>query len=166
MYADDLFMIIRAILSCICELQHILDIFGQASGLVCAWEQTIASVIPAGPPPMHLWLFPWKWENDGIASKLLGAPAAQTIVVEQLEALLLDKLETRLCKLRERNLTLAARILVANTLLLSCIWYLLSVWAGQRPFLTNSRSSELLIGSCGGGGEIKGSKNHGGIATN
>lgn len=91
----------------------------------------MASVIPASPPPMHLWLLPLQWENDGIAPQLLGAPVAQTIVIEQLETILLSKLEARLCQLRERKLTLAALILVANTLLLSCIWYLLSVWAGK-----------------------------------
>lgn len=57
----------------------------------------MASAIPAGPPPLHLWLFPWIWENDGVASKLLGAPVAQIIVVEQLEELLLTKLESRHC---------------------------------------------------------------------
>lgn len=121
MYADDIYMIIRAIMCYIWELQRILDVFRRASGLVCAWEKTIASSIPTGPPPMHLWLLPWKWENDGNASKLLGAPTAQSIVVEQVEALLLAKLEACVCKLRERKLILAARILVANTLLLSCI---------------------------------------------
>lgn len=95
MYVDDLYLqVIRAILSCICELQRILDIFGQASGLVCAWEKTVASVIPVGPPPMHLWLLPWHWESDGIAFKLLGALVAQTIVVEQLEALLLQAMSS------------------------------------------------------------------------
>lgn len=99
----------------------------------------MASVIPAGPLPIALWLFPWIWENDEDASPLLGAPegapSAQMIAVEQLEALLLAKLESRLSKLRLRHMALAARIMVANTILLGCIWYLLTIWAGKKAFL-------------------------------
>lgn len=135
MFADDFYVVIRANIVYIREFQRILDVFGRASGLVCAWDKTIASAIPAGPPPMALWLFPWKWENDTHASPLLGAPVAQTIVVQQLEEMLIQKLETRLIRLRPRKLSLAARILVANTLLLGCIWYFIVFWAGERPFL-------------------------------
>lgn len=42
----------------------------------------------------------------------------------------------RLTKLRARQMALAARILVANTLLLGCIWYLITIWAGKLSFLT------------------------------
>lgn len=56
MYADDLYPVIRAILQYIMILQQILHVFGLASGLVCAWEKTVAASIPAGPPPLSLWL--------------------------------------------------------------------------------------------------------------
>lgn len=49
--------------------------------------------------------------------------------------MLLTKLENRMIKLRARQLTLAAQITIANTLLLGCIWYLITVWAGQPCFL-------------------------------
>lgn len=84
---------------------------------------------------MPLWLFPWKCENDANASPLLGAPVAQTIAVQNLENRLTLKLESRIVKLNVRKLSLAARILVANSLLLGCIWYLITVWAGKREFL-------------------------------
>lgn len=54
MYADDLAAIIRAVLKYIEEFQRLLNWFGALSGLQCAWEKTIASCIPAGPPPPML----------------------------------------------------------------------------------------------------------------
>lgn len=53
-----------------------------------------------------------------------------------LELSLLTKLDSRLTKLQTRQLALAARITVANSLLLGCLWYLIIVWAGTRNFLT------------------------------
>lgn len=59
MLADDTSMVIRAQMQYILELKRILRVFGIASGLVCAWEKMIACVIPAGPPPIELWMLPW-----------------------------------------------------------------------------------------------------------
>lgn len=134
-YADDLYMVIRACVCYILEVKRILHVFGKASGLICAWDKTVAAMIPAGPPPMPLWLFPWKWEHDAIATLLLGAPAAQTIVVQSIEHRLVTKMESKIVTLNARKLSLAARIIVANSLLLGCIWYLITVWAGERAFL-------------------------------
>lgn len=55
--------------------------------------------------------------------------------MEQVENLILSKLESCLVKMRSGRMTLAARILVANSILMGCVWYLLTVWAGQRSFL-------------------------------
>lgn len=135
MFADDTSIVIRAQLPYILELQRILRIFGIASGLVCAWEKTIASVIPEGPPPIELWMMPWQWENDKISTNLLGIPTAQTLSVARIESALVTKLDIRIEKLRVRHMTLAARIIVANSLLMGCIWYMITVWAGKRTFL-------------------------------
>lgn len=50
------------------------------------------------------------------------------------------KLEGRIRKLNERHLTLAARIVIANSLLLGCIWFMLTVWAGKNVFLKKLQS--------------------------
>lgn len=135
MYADDTTVVMRARAKYARELQAILKLFGDVSGLVCAWEQTIASVIPRGPPPLELWLFPWRWEDDEGASNSLGIPTAQTLSVERIETTLITKFQGRIDKLRERHLTLAARVVIANSLLLGCIWFMLTVWAGKKAFL-------------------------------
>lgn len=60
---------------------------------------------------------------------MLGIPTAQSLSVERIESELVSKLDGRIKKLRTRHLALAARITIANSLLLGCIWYMLTVWA-------------------------------------
>lgn len=128
-------VVIRAKAEYIKELQQILKIFGEFSGLVCAWEQSIASAIPSGPPPLEIWIFAWRWEDDACALKLLGIPTAQTLSIARIETTLITKLETQIAKLRERHLVMAARVIITNLLLLGCIWFMLTVWIGKKEFL-------------------------------
>lgn len=132
--------VIKALAIYIKEFHWILKRFGDISGLRCAWDQTIAACIPAGPPPLALCLLPWNWEDNASTSastiKLLGVPIAQTISLEWLESFMLLKLETRFLKLKARFLTLAARVTVTNGLILGCVWYLLIMWAGKDTFLS------------------------------
>lgn len=72
MYADELYLIIQAILCYILELQQILQVFGKAFGFFSAWDKTVASAIPARPLSPQLWLLPWKWEDDANASPPKG----------------------------------------------------------------------------------------------
>lgn len=135
MYADDLAAIIRDLLKYIEEFQRILNWFGTLSGLQCDWEKTVASYIPAGPPPPMLRLLPWKWENDATTSPLLGAPMAHSITQERLETTLIQKVESRIVKYQPMALSFAARVMVANCIIMGCIWYLLILWAGDERFL-------------------------------
>lgn len=70
------------------EFKRLLMWFGALSGLMCDWEKTVASYIPAGPPPLALQHLPWRWENDEAATPLLGVPMAQSIALERLESIL------------------------------------------------------------------------------
>lgn len=55
--------------------------------------------------------------------------------MQRLEELILSKMEAKLNKLRACCLTLAARIVVANGLVMGCLWFLLFMWAGNMKFL-------------------------------
>lgn len=87
-------------------------------------------------PRCSLWVLPWSWENDATASNMLGIPVAQTLSVDLVETALVTKLQSRITKLNKRHLALAARIVTANSLLLGCVWYMHTVWAGKRNFLS------------------------------
>lgn len=55
--------------------------------------------------------------------------------MDQVEQMLVEKLESRMVKLKTEQLALAAWITVANSILLGCLWYLLLIWAGKQSFL-------------------------------
>lgn len=84
---------------------------------------------------MDLWLLPWRWEDDEAASPILGIPTAQSISNVRLEETIQTKVDNKLHKIQNRQLTLAARVTVANSVLLGCVWYFLFVWSGKECFL-------------------------------
>lgn len=65
---------------------------------------------------------------------------AEWIAMQRLEELMLSKLEAKLCKLKACCLTLAARVVVANGLVMSCLWFLFIMWAGNVKFLLRLQS--------------------------
>lgn len=52
-----------------------------------------------------------------------------------METQVMATIESRLAKVRGRHLSLAARVTVANGLILSSIWYIVTLWAGDLSFL-------------------------------
>lgn len=134
MFADNLSLIIRAVMIYVVRCRQILMTFGAASGLLFLWEQTVAAFIPEGPPPMEFRPLLWKWENSTDASPLLGFPVAASFSVDLMENQVLATIDSCLAKLRGKHLALAARITVANGLILSSIWYIMVLWAGDFSF--------------------------------
>lgn len=53
-----------------------------------------------------------------------------------MEKLVHTPISTSISKLEKRQLSLVGRILAANSLILSTIWYVLTLWAGDLAFLT------------------------------
>lgn len=47
----------------------------------------------------------------------------------------METIDSRLGKMRNKHLALATRVTVANGLILSAIWYTLTLWAGEMAFL-------------------------------
>lgn len=148
MFADNLSLIIRAIMLYVVRCRQMLMTFGAVSGLQFLWEQTVAAFIPEGPPPMEFRLLPWKWEVSTDASPLLAFPVAATFSVELMETKVLATIDSCLDKLRGKHLSLAARITVANGLILSSIWYIMALWAGDFSFFqTIQRKLEAFVWS-------------------
>lgn len=54
-----------------------------------------------------------------------------------MEVVILNKVTTRIQKFWGKHLSLAACIVVANSLVLSTLWYLLTLWAGDMVFLAS-----------------------------
>lgn len=118
------------------EIKRILQVFGAASGLFCVWEQTKVAFIPEGPPPPEFYLLPWAWEETVNAMPSLGYPIAGSFSNSRMEGIVQGKLSSSIAKYRDKHLSLSARVVVANSLILSTLWYLLTLWAGDLAFLT------------------------------
>lgn len=116
-------------------VKAILDLFEEASGLRFVWEKTKAAFLPEGPPSMPFWLLPWTWEQAANVTKSLGYHVAGSFSVGQMENQVHTRITNRICKLKKHQLSLAGRITAANSLILSTIWYVLTLWARDLSFL-------------------------------
>lgn len=124
----------------------LLQTFGAVSGLQFLWEQSVAVYIPEGPIPLEFRPLPWKWEDSTNASPLLGLPVAAGFSVPLMESQVMGKIDARIDSLRGKHLALAARVTVANGLVLSSIWYILTLWAGDMGFFQKiQRKLEAFI---------------------
>ncbi|CAM6105223.1 unnamed protein product [Calypogeia fissa] len=64
MYADDIRMILQAVLRYILKCMEIFETFGKASGLYCRWKGTKAVFLSARPVPAELLALGWEREDD------------------------------------------------------------------------------------------------------
>lgn len=133
MYADDAPAILKAEMNNIMMFKDILKRFGNVSGLRFIWEKTKAVYI-GGQPSSELRSFPWTWEDLSNATKVFGFPMACEFAVDLTEALLNAKIDRCLDKMSLRQLTLAGKITVANSLILSTVWYFITLWPGDFQF--------------------------------
>lgn len=135
MYADDTNIMIKAKLHFVMAIKAILELFEMASGLCFVWEKTKAAYIPRARLP---------WPSGycrGLGKRTLMLPislAFQSPVVPLHHSWtnVHTRITTGICKLEKHQLSLAGRVLAANSLVLSTIWYILTLWAGDLAFLT------------------------------
>jgi hypothetical protein len=112
------------------KIQSIFATFGEASGLYVNWNKTKGAFILPRPLPECLDRLGWQWETNDNASKLLGFPVAQEVSLPRMQALVTEKLEAKLEASRKNPMNLVARMVVINHLLLSSVWYWLTLWPG------------------------------------
>ena len=112
---------------------NILHAFTSASGLLLNWTKSGAYWAGRNAqPPNWANQFGWTWEEGGRVSKLLGTPFGLSIATNDLDEFLIDKIRKKLSYWTTTKLSLAARRLIVNQVLLSTLWYFIGVWAGSR----------------------------------
>lgn len=67
---------------------------------------------------------------------MLGIFMAAGFSVSLMENQALSKVDACIAKMSDKHLSLAARVIVANGLILSSLWYLITLWAGDLAFFT------------------------------
>lgn len=137
LFADDLTMFLRAEMRFINHCKALFQSFGLASGLFVEWTKTKAAFISCRPLPIAFLGLGWTWETQSSASKLLGIHMAQAISEELMTDFVTSRLQQDLSRWRKRPTSLMGRVTIVNHLILSKLWYTLTVWTGSMWTLEN-----------------------------
>lgn len=146
-YADDIRLTMKASKENVLRSRTIFDTFGAASGLYCDWSKTKAVYLAPGPIQHFLADLNWTWESQETASKYLGIFMGNQISRVLANKHLLDKLNLRLDRLSKDISSLSARVVIANHLIVSMLWYTLSLWVALTS--TSNTYRALLRGLYG-----------------
>lgn len=77
----------------------------------------------------------WKWAEDGDLSKKLGVPFGLNLNTKDVDQFLYNKIAKKLDYWSRIKLSLAGRIVICNQLLLSTLWFFITVWGGSNKIL-------------------------------
>lgn len=135
-FADDTSFTVRADQGSVSSLVNILNYFSFASGLLINWSKSGAYWVSRnGLPPAWAHTFSWTWVPEGNISKLLGTPFGLSISTVDVDQFLIAKIRKKITYWTSTKLSLAARRLIVNQILMSTLWYFLGVWAGSRKII-------------------------------
>jgi len=76
-----------------------------------------------------------------VLSKLLGTPFVVSLETSDVDAFLTAKITKKLKYWTSIHLSLAARVVIVNLVMLSTLWYFFSIWGGSTNVLTSIRAS-------------------------
>lgn len=132
-YADDTSFTLLGEEESVRSLIYLLETFCLASGLVINWHKS------SGHWKFKDSLFrpPWtnllgiKWADEEEVSKLLGAPFGLSLATEDVDKFLYDKIVTKLNYWGTQKINPTDRAEVVNSVLLSTLFFFLSIWGGS-----------------------------------
>jgi hypothetical protein len=131
-YADNTTLCIVAERANVDFSMKLADDFGSLSGLYCQWKGMCATFIGADHIPDEFVDLEWKWETPGNYSKLLGLHFGKGIDGDMMASQVTAILEDRLRKSKMNPTSLAARLVIIKQLLLSSVWYFLTLWSSTE----------------------------------
>lgn len=76
---------------------------------------------------------------DNSITRFLGIPFGLSPAVADVDKFLIEKVTKKLKYWTSTHLSLAARVVVVNSVLLSTLWYFLSIWGGSKDVLRTIR---------------------------
>ena len=87
------------------------------------------------------WLagYNWRWAEEGDLSKLLGTPFGLNLNVSDVDHFVYSIVFRKLAYWSTMKLSLAGRALICNHVLLSTLWFFISVWGGSNKILNKIR---------------------------
>ncbi|KAG0605467.1 hypothetical protein M758_9G061900 [Ceratodon purpureus] len=119
----------------------LLTDFGLATGLELNRTKCALYWFGPGPPPAWLSLFGCSVAAPHSLSRLLGTPFGVSLHTGDVDAFLTAKITRKLRYWASIHLSLAGRVVIANSVMLSTLWYFLSIWGGSKTVLNSIRAS-------------------------
>ena len=111
-----------------------MDDFLDASGALINWIKSSGFWVAPGEPPVNVPSSRFTWIPKGQSIRYLGCRVGLELKAKEVAPLLL-RLRNKLIYWNKEKLSLAGRIVVANSVLLSSIWYIASTWLFSRTIM-------------------------------
>ena len=141
-YVDDLSFMVRGEKKDIDELVKLLKAFSEASGMEINWDKSCAYWFDKYTHrPEWLAGYNWKWAEEGDLSKLLGTPFGFNLNTPDVDKFLYNKISKKLDYWSTMKLSLGGRIVICNQMLLSTLWFFITVWGGSNKILNKIRGA-------------------------
>ena len=141
-YADDSSFMVRGEKRDIDELVRLLKTFSEASGMEINWDKSCPYWFDKYTHrPEWLAGYNWKWAEEGDLSKLLGTPFGLNLNTPDVDKFLYNKISKKLDYWSTIKLSLGGRIVICNQVLLSTLWFFITVWGGSNKILTKIRGA-------------------------
>jgi hypothetical protein len=142
-YADDTHLVLAAPISNLQAAKIILDKFSAASGLSINWNKSDAHWLAEYEQPEDTSQLQWLWKAPSEPGTLLGFSFGSGLHSEAMFSAALAKLKGRLKKWDAFPLTLQGKGVVANHLIASGLWYIMTLNAACPTRL--QRLQKLLV---------------------
>ena len=135
-FADDTTLYVQASRLNLAQVQKAVDDFSDASGALINWDKSSGFWVAPGDPPINVPSSGFTWIPQGQPIRYLGCRVGLGLKAEDMVAPLLLRLRNKLIYWNKEKLSLAGRIVtVANSVLLSSIWYIASTWLFSRKIM-------------------------------
>ena len=142
-YADDTNYTLLSTRDNMVAITRLLELFAQATGLTTNWDKSTAYFFGSGQPLVWMQEFTCPWAILGHLGKLFGLPLGIDVHTADIDQFLVDKIEKKLSYWTTLKLSLAARSVVVNAVLLSTLWFFVSLWRGSLQVTRKIKSCSM-----------------------
>lgn len=134
-YADDTNYTIQGTEANMQRLLDLLELFHLASRLLLNLAKSVAYWFSTRPPPPWLQNFACQWVEPQQLSKLLGTPFGLDLATVDVDEFLLNKIQKKISFWVTTQLSLAGRVVIINSVLLSTLWFFIVIWGGPLEII-------------------------------
>lgn len=140
-FADDTALYLKGTRENMQRAFKVIELFCAASGAKLNWNKSSAIWVSHLP---RNWTWGEDmglvWLDDGVATKYLGFPFGKNLLQKDKDAKILHQVRSKLNFWTGKRLSLAARVLVSNQVILASIWYFASCCAISKGVLLRVRT--------------------------